>query len=1003
MVVIGSGNEVHLISSKTGVMVSSFKGHSAFVTAFVASEANKDEIVSADVTGTILIWDIATGKVTEEITLPEGPITSLHALRNSRTKQYQELLLLLPDTRKSQNKQINGNEAVVVKTSPGCKLVVYDVASRKTRKVLVGRLPVSDGSYKAKGSDVDVHITVARGFIGGNNGHDDSDSSNTEEYVFAAYKQSLRAWSSEHRTDVSALCDHAATMTCVAANGSADIVATGHVGGKITLWHNINNFLKSTGTIKPICSQLHWHSMFVGSLAFSGYGDVLYSGGEEGVLVVWEVASGGKSFVPRLGAPINALTAAQDSPSVAVSSSDNCIRIYNAATRKAEWTLRAACLSHHPVFLGATSKPSDKSGCSVIVDPHTRHVVTTGYPGQVQAMDVPLKDYVYSHDVVSFSRVSRPEGDITVFVPSVTLLAYSTYMGAGLNALPRFLATVDAQKGEEMSVRYSLKIWSWYQNRWHLEAQVDQPHQAHRVMSIAWSPVAPVLVTSGADGSVRVWRRSEVGSGSEGTFRNGIGWRCMYSFKYRSTEAFGLAFSADGSLLSVAYKNVVSLWDFNTVTLRECVIAPNSSSVRFCSILEPKRDHKLGGGAGSAFLLLGSSTSLSIYNIVTSSYVWTLSNEFTCWACAPNESYIDIKGGWIACGVVRKISDKSAVFVEAVETEFAVVILDLFTGKELGYYPTPTKVTSLVFWAATGEDALRGVVVVTQSEELLLVSAPSQSSTKLSETVSNSSGAKVVHALIPPGALDIPLDTYHSIPTQVTGVDRAPQRSWLNTFIGSNSQSLPTVGDVFDAYVGRSLKRLRDPATTTAANANANSVTNQNTGLAKEKSVGFDLSSTSTTEDDTDMFSDESKAKNSSHDFGFFNSVNSFFNEIFNGTSTVSHVSSGSGEETTAAASSSKKLKQTHTPIASSKDEKKETHVSSINTGNGEETTAAASSSKKLKQTHTPIASSKDEKKEKKTEQEVDVGVESVRNLFKLQPSRASGRGAFSESANKKR
>jgi hypothetical protein len=45
------------------------------------------------------------------------------------------------------------------------------------------------------------------------------------------------------------------------------------------------------------------------SMSLSGDGRYLYSGGEEGVLVVWQLATGFKDFVPRLGAAITHVAA----------------------------------------------------------------------------------------------------------------------------------------------------------------------------------------------------------------------------------------------------------------------------------------------------------------------------------------------------------------------------------------------------------------------------------------------------------------------------------------------------------------------------------------------------------------------------------------------------------------------------------------------------------------------------------------------------------------------
>ena len=54
----------------------------------------------------------------------------------------------------------------------------------------------------------------------------------------------------------------------------------------------------------PTTTKLHWHAHSVGDLTFSTDGTYLISGGEEGVLVIWQLATETKHFRPRLGAPI---------------------------------------------------------------------------------------------------------------------------------------------------------------------------------------------------------------------------------------------------------------------------------------------------------------------------------------------------------------------------------------------------------------------------------------------------------------------------------------------------------------------------------------------------------------------------------------------------------------------------------------------------------------------------------------------------------------------------
>lgn len=96
-------------------------------------------------------------------------------------------------------------------------------------------------------------------------------------------------------------------LTCLAFNPSEDYFATGDDKGIIRLWYCLNDNLPSTSTDlekKAPTTVLHWHAHAVSSIAFTANGAYLLSGGEEAVLVIWQLHSGRKEFVPRVGAPI---------------------------------------------------------------------------------------------------------------------------------------------------------------------------------------------------------------------------------------------------------------------------------------------------------------------------------------------------------------------------------------------------------------------------------------------------------------------------------------------------------------------------------------------------------------------------------------------------------------------------------------------------------------------------------------------------------------------------
>src|SRR5260221_7438285 len=101
------------------------------------------------------------------------------------------------------------------------------------------------------------------------------------------------------------------SLTCLAFHPLEDYFATGDDKGVVRLWYCLNDELpvnvrdveKRTQT-RP----LHWHAHAVSSIAFSRNGAYLLSGGEEAVLVIWQLHTGKKEFIPRVGAPISTIS-----------------------------------------------------------------------------------------------------------------------------------------------------------------------------------------------------------------------------------------------------------------------------------------------------------------------------------------------------------------------------------------------------------------------------------------------------------------------------------------------------------------------------------------------------------------------------------------------------------------------------------------------------------------------------------------------------------------------
>jgi NET1-associated nuclear protein 1 (U3 small nucleolar RNA-associated protein 17) len=103
-------------------------------------------------------------------------------------------------------------------------------------------------------------------------------------------------------------------ITCLAFHPSEEVFATGDAVGVIRLWYCLDPkrmpWTKVPGDTdrKAPTTTLHWHAHAVSSIAFTPNGAYLLSGGEESVLVVWQLESGHREYLPRLGAPIQSVS-----------------------------------------------------------------------------------------------------------------------------------------------------------------------------------------------------------------------------------------------------------------------------------------------------------------------------------------------------------------------------------------------------------------------------------------------------------------------------------------------------------------------------------------------------------------------------------------------------------------------------------------------------------------------------------------------------------------------
>jgi len=327
--------------------------------------------------------------------------------------------------------------------------------------------------------------------------------------------------------------------TCV--SGTA---ATGHLDGSILIWSS-EQLRKEGSVLGSGITRLHWHASSLLALCFGKISSVneelLFSGADEGVLVVWrlglEEAEEQRDFLPRLGAPIETLVAAElDSEqlvlAVTADCSIHCVAVGGASLCEL-WCLNGCCVRVVP------PKP-DKWTVRLVPTEYGR-LLTNARPGWLDIFEPSRDEIVAMIDVVPHNRIRSAR---EIARQPVVLFAAAR---RGL------LVTIDAwlPKGEKNP---EIKFWTGSEYEpasRYVEAMVRAPHGENiQVTALAVHPDVVLAVSAGIDGSVRVWTRVKLAPrGDDFVFR----WTCTAALtKDLQASVYGLVFSRDGSSLAVA-------------------------------------------------------------------------------------------------------------------------------------------------------------------------------------------------------------------------------------------------------------------------------------------------------------------------------------------------------------------------------------------------------------------------------------------------------------------
>eukprot|EP01084_Bolivina_argentea_P302035 521264_1 len=353
-------------------------------------------------------------------------------------------------------------------------------------------------------------------------------------------------------------------------------IATGHYDGTITIWHGMGAaaeqallLSRSSGRPTTPPSSLvtvvttHWHAHAVSCLYFSPDGKFLLSGGEEGVLVQWNLVIGSKSFLPRLGGALFHVRQSKDGVHAAVAVKDNSLKLIRIASWSICWELRGLALappSDVEDFTGAIRLITNGISVEGSVD-SSNLVAVNGLPGHIQFYDVALDALVENLEVTTYNRVSRTE-ELKSRPPVVRLVCFSPTGDR--------MVTVDSRFRGTTATVWELKFWNRGRDKgkFTVDTLLRSPHDGPLVEAL-YHPYSDFVVTLSKDGVYKTWElKQEKYQKEEASLAPRGQWVASRSVRFKvGLKAFGAALSGDGSVLAVSHGRVVALWESTAARL----------------------------------------------------------------------------------------------------------------------------------------------------------------------------------------------------------------------------------------------------------------------------------------------------------------------------------------------------------------------------------------------------------------------------------------------------
>ncbi|KAJ9630153.1 NET1-associated nuclear protein 1 [Knufia peltigerae] len=331
--------------------------------------------------------------------------------------------------------------------------------------------------------------------------------------------------------------------------------------------------------------RLHWHRSSVNTLKWSRDRNYLISGGNETVLVIWQLDTNQQQFLPHLSTAIVNLSISAAGSSYALRMADNSVMVLSTADLLPSTNISG---------LAVGNTPSQSS--TTVLHPTVDTLLLAAIPAtpftkgnQREKKSTLLQSYDLESDTqTSRQALTRNVTTAVNMAPSGQPVQEPNVTNIAVSFDGKWLATVEEWQPNEQDVapmwidadsparrgaatETSLRLWIMNNddNNWEMVTRIDEPHKPgpRSVLGIAMNPARLELATIGTDASISIWspkaRQRDDVSVRDRKNKQLYTWTCTMTIPCEQ-DALGkvatavatsatLAYSDDGSVLAASW------------------------------------------------------------------------------------------------------------------------------------------------------------------------------------------------------------------------------------------------------------------------------------------------------------------------------------------------------------------------------------------------------------------------------------------------------------------